>query len=60
MAPMIEPGRGDGDDRTTRRRPSPPPVTSGGWDRFYADPSLVWPPETELEADPAPQERSAL
>ena len=36
------------------------PVASGGWDRFFADPVLVWPPELELEADPPPQERSGL
>jgi antitoxin VapB len=36
------------------------PVASGGWGQFFADPSLVWPPEIELEADPAPQDRSPL
>lgn len=36
------------------------PLVSGGWDRFFADPSLVLPPDFELEDDPPPQERSAL
>jgi antitoxin VapB len=36
------------------------PLASGGWDRFFADPSLVWPPDFELEEDPPAQERSAL
>jgi len=36
------------------------PLASGGWDRFFADPSLVLPSELELEDDPPPQERSLL
>lgn len=36
------------------------PLASGGWDRFFADPSLVLPPEFRLEDDPPPQERSRL
>ena len=36
------------------------PVASGGWDRFFADASLVLPPELALGEDPPPQERSAL
>ena len=34
------------------------PLPSGGWDRFFADPSLVLPPDFEVEDDPPPQERS--
>lgn len=36
------------------------PLASGGWDRFFADPSLVLPAELELGDDPPPQERSSL
>jgi antitoxin VapB len=36
------------------------PVASGGWDRFFADPSLVLPADFELEEDPPPQERSVV
>lgn len=36
------------------------PVTSSGWDRFFADLSLVLPPEFEPGDDPPPQERSGL
>lgn len=36
------------------------PVVTGGWDRFFADPELVLPPEFETGDDPPPQERSAL
>jgi antitoxin VapB len=34
------------------------PVPSGGWDRFFADPSLQLPQEFEVGNDPPPQERS--
>jgi len=34
------------------------PLPSGGWDRFFADPSLVLPPDFEVGDDPPPQERS--
>jgi antitoxin VapB len=36
------------------------PLPSGGWDRFFADPALVLPPEFETGDDPPPQTRSAL
>ena len=36
------------------------PLASGGWDRFFADPSLVLPPEFQTGDDPPPQERSGL
>ena len=36
------------------------PLVSGGWDRFFADPSLVLPPEFETGEDPPPQGRPAL
>jgi antitoxin VapB len=36
------------------------PLPSGGWDRFFSDPSLVLPPEFETGDDPPPQERPAL
>jgi antitoxin VapB len=36
------------------------PLPSGGWDRFFADPSLVLPTELEPGDDPPPQDRSAL
>jgi antitoxin VapB len=36
------------------------PLPSGGWDRFFADDSLVLPPEFEPGDDLPPQERSAL
>lgn len=36
------------------------PLRSGGWDRFFADPSLVLPPEFEPGDDLPPQDRSAL
>jgi antitoxin VapB len=36
------------------------PVPSAGWDRFFADPSLVLPPEFETGDDPPPQESSPL
>lgn len=35
-------------------------MISGGWERFFADPSLVWPPEFESGEDPPPREHSAL
>lgn len=28
------------------------PLSSGGWDRFFADPSLVLPPDFEIGDDP--------
>jgi virulence-associated protein VagC len=31
------------------------PLPSGGWDRFFADPSLVLPPDFEVGDDPPPQ-----
>lgn len=31
---------------------------NGGWDRFFADPSLVLSPDFEVEDDPPPEERS--
>ncbi len=34
------------------------PLPSGGWGRFFADPSLVLPPDFEVGDDPPPQERS--
>lgn len=34
------------------------PLASGGWDRFFADESLVLPPEFETGDDPVPQERT--
>lgn len=34
------------------------PLPSGGWDRFFADPSLVLPPDFEVGDDPPLQERS--
>ncbi len=34
------------------------PLPSGGWDRFFADPSLVLPPDFEVGDDLPPQERS--
>lgn len=34
------------------------PLLSSGWREFFADPSLVLPPEFELGDDPPPQERS--
>ncbi len=34
------------------------PLPSGGWDRFFADRSLVLPPDFEVGDDPPPQERS--
>jgi antitoxin VapB len=34
------------------------PLPSGGWDQFFADPSLVLPPDFEVGDDPPPQERS--
>lgn len=36
------------------------PVASGGWDRFFADPSLVLPPDFEPEEDSPPQDRLPL
>jgi antitoxin VapB len=36
------------------------PLPSGGWERFFADPSLVMPAEFELGDDPPPQDRSIL
>jgi antitoxin VapB len=36
------------------------PLPTGGWDRFFADESLVLPPEFETGDDPPPQERSVL
>ncbi len=36
------------------------PFPSGGWDRLFADPSLVLPPELELGDDPPPQGRSGF
>jgi virulence-associated protein VagC len=36
------------------------PLPSGGWDRFFADPSLVLPPDFKTGDDPPPQERTAL
>jgi antitoxin VapB len=36
------------------------PLPSGGWERFFADPSLVLPPEFETGDDPPPQTDSAL
>lgn len=36
------------------------PIPKGGWDRFFADESLVLPPEFDTGDDPPPQERSAL
>jgi virulence-associated protein VagC len=36
------------------------PLASDGWDRFFADPSLVLPEEFEAGDDPPPQDRSAL
>jgi antitoxin VapB len=36
------------------------PLPTGGWDRFFADESLVLPPEFETGDDPSPQERSVL
>lgn len=37
-------------------RPTQPP----GWDRFFADESLVLPDDFELGEDPAPQDREPL
>lgn len=37
-------------------RPLPP----GGWERFFADPSLVLPADFEVGDDPPPQDRRAL
>ncbi len=34
------------------------PLPSGGWARFFADPTLVLPPDFEVGDDPPPQERS--
>jgi antitoxin VapB len=34
------------------------PLPASGWDRFFADPSLVLPPDFEVGDDPPPQERS--
>ena len=34
------------------------PLVPGGWDQFFADPSLVWPPELEVGDDLPPQERT--
>ena len=36
------------------------PLPSTGWDRFFADESLVLPPEFEPGDDPSPQERSGF
>jgi antitoxin VapB len=36
------------------------PLPADGWDRFFADPSLVLPADFELGDDPPPQDRSAL
>jgi antitoxin VapB len=36
------------------------PLPSRGWDRFFADPSLVLPADFETGDDPPPQERTAL
>jgi antitoxin VapB len=36
------------------------PLPTGGWDRFFADESLVLPPEFETGDDPPPHERSVL
>lgn len=36
------------------------PLPSGGWDRFFADPTLVLPLEFEVGDDPPPQERPPL
>ena len=30
------------------------PLSSGGWDQFFAEPALAWPPELELEEDDPP------
>jgi len=34
------------------------PLPAGGWDRFFADPTLVLPPDFEVGDDPPLQERS--
>jgi virulence-associated protein VagC len=36
------------------------PLPSGGWGRFFDDPSLVLPRDFETGEDPTPQERSIL
>lgn len=36
------------------------PLPSGGWDQFFADPTLVLPPELELEEDDPPPGTSCL
>jgi antitoxin VapB len=36
------------------------PLRSGGWDRFFADPTLVLPPDFETGEDPLPQDRTVL
>lgn len=36
------------------------PVEPGGWDRFFADPTLILPPEFEAGDDLPPQDRSPL
>jgi antitoxin VapB len=36
------------------------PLPAGGWEQFFADPSLVLPPEFETGEDPPAQERSGL
>jgi antitoxin VapB len=36
------------------------PLPAGGWERFFADPSLVLPPEFETGEDPPAQERSGI
>jgi antitoxin VapB len=36
------------------------PVETAGWDRFFSDPTLVLPPEFEVDDDLPPQERPPL
>lgn len=36
------------------------PMELGGWDRFFADPTLILPPEFEPGDDLSPQERPPL